>query len=711
MVHPRRIHLLPRTRLTLRRHLAIVLTGLVVASCQPAAALDVAGRCAHDKLRAHRMAASAHLYCERAYADEAEQRELCLERAVRRLSRRLAAVEATALQVGFRCPAGAEALGLDGALSWTTRFVHDRTETFSATCMREVTTAAQRLSSGYHRCLSSHLRGVFESEAELGECAERMKQRFAAAWQRTGSCTSEVATDAAGRILAEVNESAARVVPACGDRHVTGFEQCDDGNTASSDGCNAACETETCERIDGEVRCIACADDAVPAPTFESCQCPQGFSGSPGACTDVDECTNGQGQCAEGQTCVNLAGTWACAIACTAEAFHAALETCGAPSGAIAFDCADTVIDIPAGDATKPRDIDCDDLTIDGAGRNVAFQLDPLCWQTPLDPAQCPGGLEEDGTCFCPDVDSGEPFLLLRGDGNVVRDLTVRGFFEGIPVRGRDNLVEKIRFERMCDDAFGSVAGGVGNVFRDLVVRDGCDKCSENAGPLAAADPDPRVPQHFHAILRDVDFEDCATPVRVTANGRFLLDGVRMTGGNDEDFPCDGPRFSSSSASERVAIYMKDGLVDGCRRGIRFGNGTDGVLTDLRISGSGLRALRVAGNSRVSVEGVTMESNGGDGSSEAGFGGAAIVGQGRLDLGGGTLTIDGAPLTSRGDNSLCFNVAPDGSDRDLDNGTATSVSAEAAWWCSLGSPDEQITGPADFDPALERAPLRYRGAP
>jgi hypothetical protein len=135
------------------------------------------------------------------------------------------------------------------------------------------------------------------------------------------------------------------------------------------------------------------------------------------------------------------------------------------------------------------------------------------------------------------------------------------------------------------------------------------------------------------------------------------------------------------------------------------------VLTDTRIANSGLRALRIAGNSRVYAEGVTMESNGGDGSSEAGFGGAAVLGQGSLDLGGGSIEIDGVTRTSVGDNALCFNVAPDGNDRDIDNATATSVAAEANWWCSLTSPAAQIVGPADFDPALERAPLRYRPSP
>jgi hypothetical protein len=85
-----------------------------------------------------------------------------------------------------------------------------------------------------------------------------------------------------------------------------------------------------------------------------------------------------------------------------------------------------------------------------------------------------------------------------------------------------------------------------------------------------------------------------------------------------------------------------------------------------------------------------------------------VLGQAELDLGGGSLPIDGESVSSGGDNSLCFNVDPRGLDRDLDNATATPVAAQQNWWCSLGSPDAQVAGPAELDPALTRAPLRYR---
>jgi len=242
-------------------------------------------------------------------------------------------------------------------------------------------------------------------------------------------------------------------------------------------------------------------------------------------------------------------------------------------------------------------------------------------------------------------------------------------------------------------------------VFRRLTVRDGCDKCSENDGVLADTDPDPRVRAHFNSILEDVEFDSCLAPVRVSTSGRFLLRDVRMNGG-DELFPCDGPRFTSANGANRVVVHLEQSRIEGCRRGIRFGRGADGLISDSRISGGGLRGIRAASTSRVSVEGTTIEGNGGSGSTEAGFGGVALVESAAVDLGGGQLEIDGVTVTSAGENSLCWNLAPDDSRRDLDNATPTAVAARANWWCSEGSPAPRIAGAADFSDFLTRAPLR-----
>ncbi len=675
----------------------MVLAAFVIASCRPAAAIDTADRCFVDKMRAVRVVAAREFRC----GDD----EQCLDKAAVHADHIVDAANARATAAGFACPATTDSLGLAGAASWPVRFVQDETGSGADRCNSRQIRAATSFASAYSRCVARRV----PDASGFDECAGRARESFAEGWNAAlaaDSCPGAGESDAAARIEDEIEESAARLEVHCGDGHVAGTEECDDGNTDPNDGCSADCRTESCGRVEGEVRCIVCPPDSVPNEAHDGCRCDDGFAGEPGACADIDECAAAESPCPVESPCVNLQGTYACSIACTADALHAALASCGAPSGAIAFNCTDTVIPIPGGMAgALLRESQCSGLVIDGAGRNITFELDPVCWQTPLLPEQCPGGLEEDGTCWCPNVDSGEEFLLLRGNDNVVRDLTVRGFFEGIPVRGRGNVVENVRFDRLCDDAFGSVMTGVGNEFRHLTVSRGCDKCSENGGNLEDTDPDSRVAAHYNAILSDIDFDGCRTPVRAASSGRFRLENLRMHPAEEPDFPCDGPRFSAGSDTSSVVVEMTRSTIEDCRHGVRLGRGTDAVISGSRISGCGLRGIRAAGTARVSVERSRIEDNGGSGSSEPGFGGAAAVGSAGLDLGGGSLVIDGAPRTSAGGNWLCDNRAPNGTMRDVDIDAGLSATATGNWWCSLDSPADHIVGDASIDPVLPRAPL------
>jgi len=689
----------------LRRPLLFALVGLMIVSCRPASALDVAGRCFHDKMRASRVGVSAWFGCRRFGIGDEAKLDRCSARTETRVDRLLATADSRARKASFECPADRHALAISRTSNWPSRLIDAGSIPGPGLppCGDQQMRAARRFASAYASCVEDAGAGQDPHAIEL--CARRPREAFLAAWKRGEACADADGQAAMADIEAEIDETASRLLVRCGDGHVAGFEECDDGAAVANDGCSADCRIEDCSRVGDEVRCKACAGNSIPNEEYEGCRCPGGFEGEAGSCIDIDECAAGGAACPEGRPCVNLEGTWACAIPCTAEAFHEALATCGAPSGAIAFDCNDAVIAIAGDGDLRARDVACNDLTIDGAGRNVTFELAPVCWQTPLLPEQCPDGLAEDGTCRCPNVDSGAQFLLLRGDRNVVRDLTVRGFFDGIPVRGRGNVVENVRFDRMCDDAFGSVVSGVGNVFRHLSVRSGCDKCSENGGPLGDTDPDPRVTEHYNGVLSDIDFDSCRTPVRIASSGRFLMDNLKMHA-NDPGFPCDGPRFSSSGADESVVVHLRASLLEGCRRGIRFGSGADGELTGNRIRVGALRGLRVAGSSRVSVERTTFDSNGGTGSSEAGFGGIAVLGGGSVDLGGGQLSIDGELRSSGGANFLCDNRGPDGLPRDLDNSGVAAVAAAGNWWCTPGSGASRVVGLADLDPQLSRAPLR-----
>ena len=497
----------------------------------------------------------------------------------------------------------------------------------------------------------------------------------------------------------------------CGNGVREADESCDDGNALAGDGCDPACVTETCRTIDGEVRCLACPAGGVPDAASLACICALGFAtleqtGADGTtstvCVDVDECAEGLDECADPVRCVNVPGSYSCAIDCTAEAFQAALASCGAPTGVVTFACSDTVIPIAPSDDLHVRTTHCDDLVIDGLDRNIAFALDPPCYEIPVPAEDCTVTLADDGSCACPAIDDGDGFLVLRGDRNIVRNLTVRHFFEGIHTAGRETTIEDTRFERICDDAVGNVDDGVGNVFRRLAISEGCDKCSESFGRIELTDADPRLRTHYNATFEDVAFSKCQQPLRMTDGGRFLVDHVDISGGVGGLFGCNGPRFTSTAASDLV-VEVRDSSIRQCRRGLRIGGDAEALVYRNRIEASSFRGVLVTASGVARLWDNVIVRNGGAGNTEPGFGGVTATVNGRIDLGGGSLTIDGVEASSPGGNTICDNYAPGGVRADLANETGEAISALGNYWCTI-DPSSRVRGAVLATPALEAAP-------
>lgn len=92
----------------------------------------------------------------------------------------------------------------------------------------------------------------------------------------------------------------------CGDGAVAGVEQCDDGNTASNDGCSASCRTERCG--DGIVQTGEACDGSAPAGFTCTAACALEAVTVPPVCGDgiknqsTEECDGTSGVVA-GQTC------------------------------------------------------------------------------------------------------------------------------------------------------------------------------------------------------------------------------------------------------------------------------------------------------------------------------------------------------------------------------------------------------------------------
>jgi len=115
------------------------------------------------------------------------------------------------------------------------------------------------------------------------------------------------------------------MINVCGDGKLQGSEQCDDGNTTSSDGCSATCEVEAgwiC-RVPGKLCAPICGDSIITGPEpcddgnttggdgcSSTCQveggasCPKTASGAPapGKCS-VSVCGNGVKEGSEGCDC------------------------------------------------------------------------------------------------------------------------------------------------------------------------------------------------------------------------------------------------------------------------------------------------------------------------------------------------------------------------------------------------------------------------
>ncbi len=481
------------------------------------------------------------------------------------------------------------------------------------------------------------------------------------------------------------------VAATCGDGYLqVSVEQCDDGNTVSGDGCSAECLEEACVNVGGTAVYRWCPPNSSLDSASMACACDPGFEPGAAGCVDIDECASNPGICQglNSGVCVNVPGSYSCATECTAAAFEASLANCGAPAGVITFNCANTTIGLANSAGWAARQISCDGLTIDGLDRDITFELTPACSVV--------------AGSSCPNENNGVGFLVLNGNSNTVRNLTIRNFFEGIHTVGSYNTIASVVLDGQCDDSITNRGSGVGNLFSDLVIMNGCDKCTQNQGDPSVTALGVCPASAYNAVYDRVSFVDCVQPLRMTAEGRFL---VRDSSISVSDGRCDGPRFSGGQHGDLV-VYMEGNVIDGCNRGLRVSGKSQAVLRGNTIRNGSRRGVLVAAEGRALLEGNIIVGNGGSPpGAEPGYGGVAVADQASADLGGGSLVIAGEAVSSRGGNSLCANLDHVGGHgvQNLENLTLTTVAAGSNWWCD-GAAAEQITGPAHTTPLLPTQP-------
>lgn len=684
--------------------LGLLLAGLLAPSLTLADAFD---DCRNDKLKT---AGSFYRQLSRCYAAHARKPSTaslsaCSDRALLRLHDSFAKAELTASLAGAACPATAADFRLEGEEEWVQSNVNAQllaVNDLPSPCVRNKIKLLFNLTKRRQSCLLHEL--AKPGTGRLSRCQLRSRTRFGQRWARAnrkGLCESATASATEKHIDENLDAQIALFETVCGDGTVTAFEQCDDGGTAVGDGCDGECREEQCATVSGELRCIYCPGGTPAAPDYLGCACAAGFEPDLGGdCVDIDECALGIDDCDPG-ACVNSPGDYSCAVACTQAALEAAIADCGGASGRITFDCSDTVILLDDADGWAARQLFCDDVIIDGLDRNITFELDPPCFEG-FPPGSCaPEDLNNDGTCDCPEYENGTGFVVLEGNNNTVRNLSLRYFSEGIHAAGANNTVENVNFTRHCDDALTNQESAVGTVFSNIEILDGCDKCAQVAGDISLTSADPESRDYWNATLDDVRFVGCEKPLRAAQGGRFLLNGCQMVGPGSARFHCVGPLLSTGVGDQQV-VHIVDTLIDNCTRGLRVGGEVELVVRDSVIRNTRFFGLRASKNAVVSMQGNQVVDNGGRKStSEPGSGGVVVLADAELDLGGGALTIDGQLVSSTGGNTVCRNKAPPRIAREVDasllNDPAQVVKAENNTWCS-DSPASRVLGNVDLDP-------------
>ncbi|MFP6626146.1 MAG: right-handed parallel beta-helix repeat-containing protein [Deltaproteobacteria bacterium] len=531
---------------------------------------------------------------------------------------------------------------------------------------------------------------------------------------------------------------------------------------AAGDACSSAsdcpvgtCVSGVCQNCVDIDECSASVDASAYKGNGDSCT--ENGDCLAGKCREDDEGDMTCQTCAEDSMpdwrtdgCINLNGSYSCATKCTADAFHDALEACGYENEkyderSITFDCSGQDLDgdgattillpenAPVQNPDKedgvltqewgPGDIrkifqqpgPCrDDFLIDGRGHNITFELTdtatPPTYHTNSSGA-CKAFAAAAGGQYvtshgCTEIEDGSGFLKIQGDRNTISNLTVRGFFEGVMVIGTDNTLDGMTFDAQCDDSVTTgykydAGRGVGNTYSNMVVKNGCDKCTQlYGGDTSALSPGTGTcpmnnARPYSAVFDNVQLIDCSKPIRgVMRGGNFLVKNSTITETSGAE-GCHATSTLSSlttGAEPPFVIEFRDSLIEGCVTGILISGNTQAIFNGNTIRNNDKVGVMIRKSGIASFENNTIQNNGGQvgASGKPGYGGVAIdpVSSGespQVDLGGGEIVIGGVTRSSAGGNTLCDNYDHTGAgsgNLQIDNGYGgPSVSALYNDWC------------------------------
>jgi parallel beta-helix repeat protein len=349
-------------------------------------------------------------------------------------------------------------------------------------------------------------------------------------------------------------------------------------------------------------------------------------------------------------------------VACTQTALLAAITQANASGGGtITFNCRATTIPMTAGLGTIQ-----DGVVLDGEDRSITLQYS----------GTFTGCSTSDNGIDAPAIGH------LRGRNSTVRNLTFKYFLESLQIIGPDNVVEGNAFlgHTCSDDAVSTTTVQARNAtIRNNRFQDYRDKAYQMS--------------YGSGTIEGNTFTNTVQPIRGpydnSQGGLFVIrSNVFTTTGNRES--CTGVTIDGT-----YQLVFEHNTME-CFRGLRLGGSTQAIVRDNIIDGNPRQGVLIGDSAVVSLSGNTVTNNGLSPGSEP-AGGVVVWENGRADLGGGSLTIGGQLVTSRGNNRLLGNGVADV--RNMRTGYI--VKAEANCWdhqvlATILSTDR--AGDVDVDP-------------
>ncbi|MFB3905062.1 MAG: right-handed parallel beta-helix repeat-containing protein [Acidobacteriota bacterium] len=251
------------------------------------------------------------------------------------------------------------------------------------------------------------------------------------------------------------------------------------------------------------------------------------------------------------------------------------------------------------------------DVIIDGEDRNITVKYA--------------------GPDDCSQKEGQDRFIEIYGNRNVVRNLTLDHFPDGIHVQqGFDNVIENIRFPVVCEDAVTNSGMGF-EAFRTII---------RNCYFESSADKAVMINNGGSVTVENCEFVNCQQPVRAGGkSGRHTVRGCKFRGAKST-----GPRFNGGQ--EGMVIVFENNTVEDAQFGIRIYGNVEAIVRNNSFQSrpSDGCSVYIFDNARVRFEGNTVQAGGKRG--------VLVQGFAKVDLGGGRVVVTGDSEPSRGLNIL-----------------------------------------------------------